>query len=108
MWTRSAGRSTPPSSTLTPIRQAGRSTDLPAEEFGFHPLGGWCDETGPALVGMPRPGNAGANTAAVQATFDEGYYPTGVKVTDAELAAIPLKHHDVHPEWNYSVLPAPP
>ncbi len=44
----------------------------------------------------------------VQADFDEGYYPTGVKVTDAELAAIPLKRHDFHPEWNYSILPTPP
>lgn len=44
----------------------------------------------------------------VQADFDEGWYPTGVKVTDAELAAVPLKPHDFHPEWNYVILPAPP
>ena len=44
----------------------------------------------------------------VQADFDEGYYPIGVKVTDAELAAVPLKRHDFHPEWNYTILPAPP
>lgn len=45
---------------------------------------------------------------AVQADFDEGYYPTGVKVTDAELAAVPLQPHEFHPEWNYTILPAPP
>lgn len=44
----------------------------------------------------------------VQADFDEGYYPTGVKVTDAELAAVPLKPHEFRPEWNYTILPAPP
>ncbi len=27
----------------------------------------------------------------VQADFDEGWYPIGVKVTDAELAAVPLR-----------------
>lgn len=44
----------------------------------------------------------------VQADFDEGYYPTGVKVSDAELAAVPMKPHEFRPEWNYAVLPAPP
>lgn len=44
----------------------------------------------------------------VQSDFDEGYYPIGVKVTDAELAAVPLKPHNFHPDWNYSILPAPP
>jgi len=44
----------------------------------------------------------------VQADFDEGYYPIGVKVTDAELAAVPLQRHDFHPEWNYTILPSPP
>lgn len=44
----------------------------------------------------------------VQADFDEGYYPTGVKLTDAELAAIPLKRHEFDPEWNSSILPTPP
>ncbi len=44
----------------------------------------------------------------VMADLDQGSYPTGVKVTDAELAAVPLKPHEWHPEWNYSILPAPP
>jgi len=44
----------------------------------------------------------------VQADFDEGYSPTGIKVSDAELAAVPLKPHEFHPEWNYTILPAPP
>jgi hypothetical protein len=44
----------------------------------------------------------------VVADLDQGSYPTGVKVTDAQLAAVPLRPHEWHPDWNYSVLPAPP
>jgi hypothetical protein len=44
----------------------------------------------------------------VQADLDTGYYPTGVKISDAELAAVPLQPHDWHGDWNYSLLPAPP
>ena len=39
----------------------------------------------------------------VQAEFDEGYYPTGVKVTDEELAAIALQPNPWHGDWNYSL-----
>jgi len=39
----------------------------------------------------------------VQADLDEGYYPRGVKVSDNELAAVPLTAHDWHGEWNYTV-----
>jgi hypothetical protein len=42
----------------------------------------------------------------VQAQLDPGRYPLGVKVLDRELAAVPLKRHDWHGEWNYTVLPA--
>lgn len=42
----------------------------------------------------------------VQADLDQGYYPRGVKVTDAELAAVPLNTHDWHGEWNYTVVPS--
>ena len=44
----------------------------------------------------------------VMADLDQGSYPTGVKVTNAQLAAVPLRPHDWHPDWNYTVLPAPP
>jgi Rhodopirellula transposase DDE domain len=39
------------------------------------------------------------------AEWDQGYYPTGVQVTDAELAALPLSGHEWHPEWNYDFTP---
>ena len=42
----------------------------------------------------------------VRAELDQGSYPLGVKVSDPELAAVPLCRHDWHGEWNYTVLPA--
>jgi Rhodopirellula transposase DDE domain len=44
----------------------------------------------------------------VQADLDTGYYPLKQKVSDAELAAVPLTGHHWHPDWNYNILPAPP
>jgi hypothetical protein len=41
----------------------------------------------------------------VQAELDRGSYPLGVKVADRELAAVPLRRHDWHGEWNDTVLP---
>ena len=41
----------------------------------------------------------------VQAAYDPSWYPTGVKITDAQLAAIPLTRHDWHGDWNYTIHP---
>lgn len=41
----------------------------------------------------------------VRAELDQASYPLGVKVGDAELAAVPLQRHDFHGEWNYTVSP---
>jgi hypothetical protein len=41
----------------------------------------------------------------VQADLDNGYYPTGVKITDGQLKAVPIRPHEWHPDWNYSILP---
>ncbi len=41
----------------------------------------------------------------ILAEYDQGYYPTGVEVTDTELAALPLRRHDWHPDWNYDLTP---
>jgi hypothetical protein len=51
-----------------------------------------------------------ANTATqtglkIRAELDAGTYPTGIKVTDEELAAVNLKRDRFHGEWNYSILP---
>jgi Rhodopirellula transposase DDE domain len=39
----------------------------------------------------------------LRAERDWNYYETGVKVTDAELATVPLRPHKWHGEWNYTV-----
>ncbi len=44
----------------------------------------------------------------VLAEWDQGSYPTGVKVTDEQLAAVPLRPHDWHGEWNYTITPPEP
>jgi len=49
--------------------------------YGFHPLLAYADETGEALAGELRPGNAGANTAADQIT-----------VAEQAIAQIPAAH----------------
>lgn len=41
----------------------------------------------------------------VKAERDQGRYPLGVKISDKELAAVPLTRHDFHGEWNYTVHP---
>ncbi len=43
----------------------------------------------------------------VQADLDEGYYPTGQKITDRDFKALPVIGHDWHPDWNYTVRPPP-
>jgi hypothetical protein len=41
----------------------------------------------------------------VHAELDRDSDPLGVKVADRELAAVPLRRHGWHGEWNYAVLP---
>lgn len=40
---------------------------------------------------------------AVEASLDKNKYPSGVKVTDKEMAAINLAKDDFHGEWNYQI-----
>jgi hypothetical protein len=42
----------------------------------------------------------------VQAELDTGVYPTQVKVSEAELAAVQITPHAFHGEWNYTITPA--
>jgi Rhodopirellula transposase DDE domain len=39
----------------------------------------------------------------IQAAYDPNWYPKGVKITNTELAAVPLDPHDFHGEWNYTL-----
>lgn len=41
----------------------------------------------------------------VRALLDEAQYPKGVKVTDAQLAAVNLTPHSFHGDWNYTISP---
>jgi hypothetical protein len=41
----------------------------------------------------------------VQAELDTNVYPTKVKVSDDELAAVQLTPHEFHGEWNYTISP---
>ncbi len=36
----------------------------------------------------------------VDARLDEGSYPTGVKVGNAQMAALPISRHPFHGDWN--------
>jgi len=41
----------------------------------------------------------------VQADFDDGYYPTGEKISDRDFNALPITRHDFQGAWNYTVHP---
>jgi len=43
----------------------------------------------------------------VKCEIDPASYPAGVKVSDAEMAAINITPHEFHGEWNYSIAPKP-
>jgi transposase len=51
----------------------------------------------------------GATTTAkglhIKAERDTDWYPTGVKISDAEMAALPLTRHEWHGDWNYTLHP---
>jgi Rhodopirellula transposase DDE domain len=40
-----------------------------------------------------------------KAELDRGSYPTGIKVTDGQLATVNITPDDFHGEWSYSIQP---
>src|SRR3989454_10578050 len=49
-------------------------------------------------------GNTKTRTGlTIQAALDENMYPTGIKVSDEELAAVRLKRDKFHGDWNYTI-----
>ncbi len=42
----------------------------------------------------------------VYARLDENEYPTKLKVTDEQLAAVQIERDNFHPEWNYTIIPS--
>lgn len=45
------------------------------------------------------------NGLRIRAELDRGSYPTGIKVSDEELASLALETDEFHGEWNYVLLP---
>jgi Rhodopirellula transposase DDE domain len=41
----------------------------------------------------------------VRAELDEGKYPKGIKISDAQLAAVNIFRHPFHGDWNYTISP---
>jgi transposase len=41
----------------------------------------------------------------VRSELDTNTYPKGIKIADAEMAALSLHRHDFHGEWNYTIKP---
>jgi len=46
-----------------------------------------------------------ATGLTVRCSLDTAEYPLGITYTDADVAALPLRRHDFHGEWNYDLLP---
>lgn len=44
----------------------------------------------------------------VHAELDDNTYPTGIRIPDTEMAALPITRHDFHGDWNYTLNPATP
>jgi hypothetical protein len=46
-----------------------------------------------------------ATGLSVTAELDDGTYPTGIKITDRQMRALPITYNDWHAEWNYTLHP---
>ena len=44
----------------------------------------------------------------VRAQIDSNRYPSGVKVSDQQLAALNIERDTFHGEWNYKLIPSVP
>lgn len=44
----------------------------------------------------------------VRAELDTGLYPTGITISDNQMAGLAITHHDWHGDWNYTLHPTQP
>jgi Rhodopirellula transposase DDE domain len=58
------------------------------------------------LLGWVRGTEVGG--VGVTASLDQAIYPTGVKVSKAEMRRLDLERHEVCPSWNYTISPRHP
>ena len=42
----------------------------------------------------------------VYSRLDDGTYERGIKITNKQMAALNLHHHDLHGDWNYTIKPS--
>ena len=47
------------------------------------------------------------NGLTVRAELDTNTYPAGIKVSDADMAALAIRRHAFHGDWNYTLRPRP-
>ncbi len=48
-----------------------------------------------------------ATGLTVHAELDTGLYPAGIKISDAQMDALPITRHDFHGDWNYTLRSGP-
>jgi DDE family transposase len=53
-------------------------------------------------------GTTTSSGLTVSVVFQPGEYPTGVKVSDAEMNSLNIERHAVCPNWNYTIRPRTP
>ena len=41
----------------------------------------------------------------VHAELDDTIYPTGIKISDTQMATLPITRHEFHGDWNYTLKP---
>ena len=41
----------------------------------------------------------------IKAFLDRNDYKTGVKISDKQMGKLNLKFHNLHPQWNYTIIP---
>ena len=73
-----------------PITQHGRGRPRVSPEVIINRIAGTATEQG----------------LTIQAELDTGEYPTGIKVSDEELAAVKMEPNDFHGNWNYRIGPS--
>jgi hypothetical protein len=58
-------------------------------------------EAAVSLIGATTTGTG----LTVSAVLDTGVYPTGIKISDKAMKALPLTRHETHGQWNYTISP---
>jgi hypothetical protein len=43
---------------------------------------------------------------SVQCAYDSNWYPTGEKISNSDFESIPIRRHDWHDDWNYTITAA--